>query len=303
MKRISILISALFLFVGASLAQSSYKVHTIKEGETLSQLAKKYGTSVGDIMRLNKMTTSSKLSIGEEVKIPTKHADASSEAAMDIPDTHTVVKGETLYQISHKYQIPVTDLRDWNNITGNTIQVGQVLKLKKMAAVDNLVANTSDQNSDTTNQLPPNNATQTAENTPITNTNQEEKQRNNEEKPSNASVFDQTSVKPAVTDEGLYATTYKSQASGTELITKGSSGVFKTASGWQDKKYFILMNDVNPGTVVKVQANGKTIYAKILWNLGNVKENEGLSYRISDAAANVLGVSGDKFDLIVSYFK
>lgn len=302
MKRISILMSGLLLLAGVSFAQSSYKVHTIKEGETLSQLAKKYGTSVGDIMRLNKMTTSSKLLIGEEVKIPTKHSEATSTTTADIPDTHIVEKGETLYQISHKYHVSITKLIDWNNIVGNTIQTGQLLKLKKPVADNNaaVVDNTSIQNNNPVNEQPQNNPSQITENST---TNTEVKQRGTEEKQNNTSVFDQTPAKPTVTDEGLYATTYKSQAKGTELITKGSSGIFKTASGWQDKKYFILMNEVNPGTVVKVQANGKTIYAKVLWNLGNVKENEGLSYRISDAAASVLGLSGDKFDLIVSYFK
>ncbi len=302
MKRISILISSLLLSAGVSFAQSSYKVHTIKEGETLSQLAKKYGTSVGDIMRLNKMTTSSKLLIGEEVKIPAKHKETVAATAADIPATHTVEKGETLYQISHKYHVSITNLVDWNNIVGNTIQIGQILKLKKSATVDNVAIanNTSAQNNNSLNEQPQTSASQTTENGAP---NTEVKQRDAETQQNSTSVFDQTLPKHTVTDEGLYATTYKSQANGTELITKGSSGIFKTASGWQDKKYFILMNEVNPGTVVKVQANGKTIYAKVLWNLGNVKENEGLSYRISDAAASVLGVSGNKFDLIVSYFK
>jgi hypothetical protein len=87
------------------------------------------------------------------------------------------------------------------------------------------------------------------------------------------------------------------------LITKGLAGTFQSASGWKDGKYFILMNEVAPGTLVKVQTKGKTIYAKVLWNLGNVKENAGLSYRISDAAAAALGVGSGQSDIIVSYFK
>lgn len=63
------------------------------------------------------------------------------------------------------------------------------------------------------------------------------------------------------------------------------------------------MNDLEPGRVVKVQNGDKTIYAKVLWNLGTGKENQGLTYRISDAAAQALGVNGDKFTLSVTYYR
>src|SRR5690606_10106480 len=103
--------------------------------------------------------------------------------------------------------------------------------------------------------------------------------------------------------EGAFALSYKSQSVGTELITKGLAGTFQSASGWKDGKYFVLMNEVAPGTLVKIQTRGKTVYAKVLWNLGNVKENAGLSYRISDAAASALGITEQQADIIVSYFK
>jgi len=44
--------------------------------------------------------------------------------------THVVVKGDTLYGISNKYGISVEDLKELNNLKGNTISIGQTLKLK-----------------------------------------------------------------------------------------------------------------------------------------------------------------------------
>ncbi|GMV49653.1 LysM peptidoglycan-binding domain-containing protein [Nitrospirales bacterium NOB] len=50
-------------------------------------------------------------------------APASSEVAM----THTVRAGETLYRIGQKYHVGVDKLRKWNNLTKDTIEVGQKL--------------------------------------------------------------------------------------------------------------------------------------------------------------------------------
>ncbi|GAB3363826.1 hypothetical protein GCM10027566_32670 [Arachidicoccus ginsenosidivorans] len=325
MKKIGIIIIAagIFFTVGTLQvsAQSVQTVHVIKEGETLSQLAKNYGTTVGDIMRLNGMNTDSKLFVGEKVKIPKA---GETITASNLAKTHTVEKGETLYQLSKKYGVTVNQLRDWNNITGNNIQVGQTLKVSSGEVGSDaglpVVANndgttpgdvapvqqqTADQVTTTGNN--------TADNAIDTGNTTTDADGINPAKKRDQGVFTDNnetvnSATPATSSnassaEGAFALAYKSQAGGTELITKGLAGTFQSASGWKDGKYFILMNEVAPGTLVKVQTKGKTIYAKVLWNLGNVKENAGLSYRISDAAAAALGVGSAPTDIIVSYFK
>ena len=44
-------------------------------------------------------------------------------------NTHTVKKRETLYSLSKKYDVTVEELKAWNNLKGNTIKVGQKLKV------------------------------------------------------------------------------------------------------------------------------------------------------------------------------
>ncbi|NUF77853.1 peptidoglycan DD-metalloendopeptidase family protein [Snodgrassella sp. ESL0323] len=44
--------------------------------------------------------------------------------------THTVQRGDTVYNISKRYQITQDNLRSWNNIIENEIKVGQVLRVK-----------------------------------------------------------------------------------------------------------------------------------------------------------------------------
>jgi hypothetical protein len=64
------------------------------------------------------------------------------------------------------------------------------------------------------------------------------------------------------------------------------------------------MNDVPPGSIVKLStAANKSVFAKVLWSLGEIKENEGLNFRISNAAASALGLSDPKFNLTVTYYE
>ena len=306
MKKIGLIATGILLTVGTAFSQAVQTVHEIKEGETLSGLAKIYGTTVGDIMRFNGMNADSKLFVGEKVRIPEAGVKVVAAGAVT---THVVEKGETLYQLSRKYNVSVSELRDWNNIAGNNIQIGQTLKVSAPGTVA----------SRPVAEQPPSSASSVPDE-PVGTIEGEVLPTRSDADQSGLVTTPESSVddsfgkqrgeapsQPAAgsssASEGAFAVSYKSQAGGTELITKGLAGVFKSASGWKDGKYFILMNEVAPGTLVKVQTRGKTIYAKVLWNLGNVKENAGLSYRVSDAAAEALGIQGEQADIIVSFFK
>jgi len=105
---------------------------------------------------------------------------------------------------------------------------------------------------------------------------------------------------------GYFKNNFYSQVK-THPITKDqtvTSSIFKTQSGWQDAKYYLLINGVEPGTIVKITnpSNSKTVYAKVLYSMEKIRENQGVDIRISDAAASSLAVSEtDKFILKVNY--
>lgn len=85
-----------------------------------------------------------------------------------------------------------------------------------------------------------------------------------------------------------------------------TSGIFKTTSGWQDAKYYLLIDGVPTGTIVKVinPDNNITVYAKVLGVMNGIRQNEGYDIRISNAAASTLGIpvsDTDKFILKVNY--
>ena len=87
----------------------------------------------------------------------------------------------------------------------------------------------------------------------------------------------------------------------------GVAAIFKSTSGWQDAKYYALMNNVTPGTIVRITNtnNNRIIFAKVLGELPPGRENEGLIIRISNAAAAELRISDKepKFAAEVAYGK
>ncbi len=82
----------------------------------------------------------------------------------------------------------------------------------------------------------------------------------------------------------------------------GEAATFKSTSGWQDNKYYVLINDVAPGTILKIATSEKVVYAKVLGNMPEMKENNGLLLRISNAAAAHLGIVDPKFPVQVTYY-
>ena len=95
--------------------------YTVKSGDSLYQIAKRYNTTVDKIKSLNNLT-SNNLSIGQILKIPT-----SNQTNNYI--TYTVKKGDSLYSIAKKYNTTVDQIKSKNNLTSNNLSIGQVLKI------------------------------------------------------------------------------------------------------------------------------------------------------------------------------
>ena len=111
--------------------------HTVKKGESLGSIAKKYGVSVANIKKWNNLrkdviTPGQKLTIYRSGGPIAKASNQSSSGkSSGSTKTHVVKKGETLSSIANKYKCSVANIRSWNGIKGNTIKVGQKLKIKK----------------------------------------------------------------------------------------------------------------------------------------------------------------------------
>jgi len=140
--------------------------HTVKRGETLAAIATKYGVTVTELKRWNRLTsnivrTGTRLRIrsssSEDTSATTTDAggddavadaDASGTDASNAeppapapkraaPRLHTVVRGETLTSIAARYGVTVGDLRKWNGIAVNaTLEAGRVLEVSPDVVAD-----------------------------------------------------------------------------------------------------------------------------------------------------------------------
>jgi hypothetical protein len=111
------------------------------------------------------------------------------------------------------------------------------------------------------------------------------------------------SAAPAVPAPHFNGGIFKSDFTSAGKSASGQAGIFKSTSGWQDGKYYALMNNVAVGTIVKVSdaSTGKSVYAKILGQLPDMKESAGLTIRVSNAAAAELGEGDGRFNVAVGY--
>lgn len=95
--------------------------YVVKSGDTLWSIARKNNMTVDELKKLNNLTSNA-LSVGQVLKLS---STTSSQA-----DTYTVKSGDTLYSIANKYGLSVNELKSINNLSTNTLSIGQVLKLK-----------------------------------------------------------------------------------------------------------------------------------------------------------------------------
>lgn len=108
---------------------NSENIYTVVKGDSLYAIANRYNVSVQDIINANNLKTTA-LSIGQKLIIPTKTTTS---------DLYTVVAGDTLYSIAQKFGVSVAELKNLNNLTSNTLSIGQKLKIP---SVDNYISYT-----------------------------------------------------------------------------------------------------------------------------------------------------------------
>lgn len=96
-------------------------VYIVRPGDTLSEIAERYGTSASSLRRSNGMS-SSMIKVGQRLSVP------GGSFASDT--THTVRRGQTLSGIAQQYSVSIADLRAANGLgSSSLINVGQSLKI------------------------------------------------------------------------------------------------------------------------------------------------------------------------------
>ena len=118
---------------GASRTTTVNANYTVKPGETLSELADRYGTTVQRLMQLNNLSSTQDLWAGSRIQVPvTRTTTASKPAAVNkSASQHKVQSGETLSVIADRYGVSMQSLIALNNLKDpDSLEAGSTLKLR-----------------------------------------------------------------------------------------------------------------------------------------------------------------------------
>lgn len=110
---------------------SSTRTYTVKPGDTLYAIAKRYNTTVIEIARKNNISNVNLIRVGQTLVIPgSSSGGGTTSPPKTTTRTYTVRPGDTLYAIAKKYNTSIVVIARQNNISNvNLIRVGQVLRI------------------------------------------------------------------------------------------------------------------------------------------------------------------------------
>jgi membrane-bound lytic murein transglycosylase D len=118
--------------------------HRVRKGETLSTIARRYGTSVKSIMRTNRLKSSRTIQVGWKLKIPVKKRYASkrkttasnlsskkssTKACPPSAQRYAVRKGDSLWKIANRFHTTTKAIRTANRMSGTALSISQVLTI------------------------------------------------------------------------------------------------------------------------------------------------------------------------------
>lgn len=106
------------------------QIEVVNPGDSLWAIARRYGVSVDDIVRINEIDEPTRLAVGQALVIPTSDT------------VHRVVAGESLWTISRRYGVSVEDIIRVNNLTDpSQLYIGQRLQIPRQGAKRTIESN------------------------------------------------------------------------------------------------------------------------------------------------------------------
>jgi LysM repeat protein len=298
-----------------------YLVHMVVAKENWYSIGRLFNLSPHELASFNNMSFDKPLEVATQLNIPL-NASNFDQKQLKIPGEtlvpiyHMVEEKEWMFKLSSVYNdVPVTSLEKWNNIKRDDLKPGTDLIvgfLRVKTDLSPLASGISSNPSDIASTTEPGNKKGKQTEVVASTTASAPLYRSEPAKTPVTTVSNTTTGTSTVsnTNEKInnYALSHSNggffsidfTASG--KTASGQAGIFKSTSGWSDGKYYALMNGVPVGTIIRVVgANGKSIYAKVLGQLPDMKESVGLLIRISNAASAELGLGEGKFPVEIKY--
>ncbi len=126
--------------ISASTPKTGTVAYVVQKGDTIGKIASRQGTDVNTVLKLNGLSSTATLHIGQVLHLPelaknsqnvaVAQVAAKANASAQKVDSYTVQSGDTLWSISQKFNIPTAHIMEFNNLSpSSVIKVGQTLAL------------------------------------------------------------------------------------------------------------------------------------------------------------------------------
>ncbi|PEU65458.1 peptidoglycan-binding protein [Priestia megaterium] len=126
---------------------SSNHTYTVKSGDTLYRIAKNNGTSVQQLKKWNnlsshliyvnqvlKISGTGTVSSSPSAPVQEKTNETQASPAPSNSKSYKVQPGDTMWSVAQRHGISISQLKQWNNLSSNTIYINQVLQVGGKAA-------------------------------------------------------------------------------------------------------------------------------------------------------------------------
>ena len=133
-----------FIFLEKKQTHGNRDYYIVQQNETIYDVAQKNGIILQSLYDYNKISATDNIYPGTKILLrPASGNQPSTTANVSIqPDlnnqariieskTHEVQPKESLYSISKKYAVTVSQLREWNNLKDNSLKIGQQIIISK----------------------------------------------------------------------------------------------------------------------------------------------------------------------------
>ena len=102
-----------------------FVTYTVQSGDSVWGISSRHSMTVQEFRTVNSMKSNS-LHPGQKLKVKA----GGKGGPVSVPRSHTVAVGDTLSEIAEQYGVRTAELKSWNGIKGDTIKLGQKLKLR-----------------------------------------------------------------------------------------------------------------------------------------------------------------------------
>ncbi len=280
-------------------AKTGVAFHVVKPSETLFSISRQYGISIDDLRRWNNLKSDA-LSPGMKLAVSNgMPASVTTEPGMPsggkvTGKIHIVKPSETLFAISRQYGVTVQQIKEWNHLSGNALDIGQKL-------IVSAPGKTVMQEEKRATPLP--------EEVVAVEKPEKERETKTPEAAANAGVPTSAQEQEGAVTPEVSATSdeaeddVKTYEPAEKTIEHGMAEVIDDAS--DSRKYLALHRTAPIGTIMQIknEMNDQIVFVRVVGRIPDTGDNSKVLIKISKKAYDRLGALDKRFPVVISYVK